>query len=290
MLQLETIDLGDRRIALRRTGTGAPLLLLHGFPQTSACWTPVAERLADDFDLLMPDLPGIGGSDAAPSADVATVGQTILAMLDRLGIDRVSLVGHDFGGAIAWSLALGARERIERLVIVNSPLRKLDLRRSWHMLALNLPVLPELAFTVASDRIVESSIRACSTVPDAVAPEAMQEYRDAFRSLQRQRNVFAYYRTVLRSYARRAIRQAVPANIPLPGAPVPPVLREQRKVEVSTMVVWGVDDPVLPVHLTEDMHRHVADLRLELLEGIGHFVPEEAPEQLAALIRDFAAG
>lgn len=284
---LTTVDVGDRSIALRRAGTGPALLLLHGFPQTSICWEPMVERLRDRFTLLAPDLPGFGGSDPAASADARTVGDTMVALLDELELDRVTVVGHDFGGAIAWSLGLTHPDRLDGLVVVNSPLRRLDLRHGWHMLALNLPVLPELAFTLASGPLVERMIRACTTVPDAIDPEAMQEYRTAFRSLERQRSAFAYYRTVTRAYLRHAVRGAIPSVVPFIGRPAAPT-REQRKIDVRTMVVWGAADPVLPVHLTDDLDRHVRDLRLELLEGIGHFVPEEAPDRLAALIESFA--
>lgn len=288
-LSSTSIELGDQSIGLRRIGSGPPLLCLHGFPQTSACWEPLAERLQDRFTLLMPDLPGFGASDPSRTADARVVGETMLSLLDELEIDRVTVVGHDFGGAIAWSLGLAHPDRLDGLVVVNSPLRRLDLRHGWHMLALNLPVLPELAFTLAGGPIVERMIRFCLADRDAIPPEAMQEYRQAFRTLERQRAAFAYYRTVTRTYLKHAVRGAIPPIVPFIGRPAASEQREQRKIDVATMVVWGAADPVLPVHLTDDMSRHVGDLRLEILEDVGHFVPEEAPDRLAELVADFAS-
>jgi len=285
--EMTVVEIGDREIGLRRAGSGPALLCLHGFPQTSACWEPLASRLEDRFTVLMPDLPGFGASDPAASADARAVADTMAALLDALELDRVTVVGHDFGGAIAWSLGLAHPDRLDGLVVVNSPLRRLDLRHGWHMLALNLPVVPELAFSLAGGPLVEAMIRRCTTVPDAIPEEAMQEYRSAFRTIEAQRNAFAYYRTVTRAYLRHAARRSIPSFVPFIGRPSAPS-REQRKVEVPTMVVWGAADPVLPVHLTDDLDRHISDLRLELLDGIGHFVPEEAPDALASLVADFA--
>ena len=286
-LEMTSVELGDREIGLRRVGSGPPLLCLHGFPQTSACWEPLAARLSDRFTLLMPDLPGFGGSDPSASADARTVADTMVSLLDVLGFDRATVIGHDFGGAIAWSLGLAHRDRLDGLVVINSPLRRLDLRHGWHMLALNLPIVPEVAFTLFGGQLVQAMIDRCVTVPDAIPDEAMQEYRAAFRTIEAQRNAFAYYRTVTRAYLRHAARRSVPSFVPFIGRPSAPA-REQRKVEVPTMVVWGAADPVLPVHLTDDLDRHIAGLRLELLDGVGHFVPEEAPDALASLIADFA--
>jgi pimeloyl-ACP methyl ester carboxylesterase len=287
-LDVVQIELGDRSIGLRRLGSGPPLLCLHGFPQTSACWEPLAARLADRFTVLMPDLPGFGASDPASSADARTVADTMVELLDALGLDRVTVVGHDFGGAIAWSLGIAHPDRLDGLVVVNSPLRRLDLRHGWHMLALNLPIVPEALFTVAGGTIVEAMIKRCLVRKDAIDAEAMQEYRRAFRTIEAQRNAFAYYRTVTRAYLKHAFRRRIPSFVPFIGRPEASTQREQRKIEVPTMVVWGAADPVLPVHLTDDLARHIADLRLELLDGIGHFVPEEAPDELASLIASFA--
>lgn len=286
-LEMRSVEVGDQAIGLRRVGSGPPLLCLHGFPQTSACWEPLAAQLSESYTLLMPDLPGFGESDPSSSADARTVADTMAALLDALEIDRATVIGHDFGGAIAWSLGLAHADRLDGLVVINSPLRRLDLRHGWHMLALNLPILPELAFTLGGGPIVQRMIHACVVDPASISDEAMQEYRRAFRTLEAQRNAFAYYRTVTRAYLRHAVRRSIPSFVPFIGRPSTPA-REQRKIEARTMVVWGAADPVLPVHLTDDLDRHISDLRLEILDGVGHFVPEEAPEELASLITSFA--
>jgi len=241
----------------------------------------LAEHLGSKFELLMPDLPGMGRSDPPEASDAATVAKQMIAMLDELGIDKVTVVGHDFGGAIAWALGLAHPERVERLVVINSPLRRLDLRRGWHMLAFNIPILPELAFTLAGGRLVEKMIHLTSKNEQAFDHASMDEYKASLRTIGAQRTAFAYYRTVTRRYLAHATRRMLPWG----SKPAQP----SRKVEVPTLVVWGVQDPVLPVELTSAMHEHVSNLTIKTLEGVGHFVPEEAPKALADRISTFIA-
>lgn len=271
------IELGDHTIAVRRLGTGAPVIALHGFPQTSACWLPVATQLQDRFDWIMPDLPGFGASDPAPTANASTVADVIVRLMDELGIARANVIGHDWGGAVAWSLALSHPDRVENLVIVNSPFRRLDLRRGWHMLFFNLPILPELAFTFGGGRLVEALIRLASARRDRFPAEAMAEYRASLRGLERQRSAFAYYRATTRTYLRGM----------LPGPLGRRPSASHRKVEVRTLVAWGMRDPVLPGHLLDGMERGVQDLTVVRLADAGHFVPEEDPAGLAAAIGSF---
>lgn len=229
----------------------------------------------------MPDLPGMGQSDAPEASDAATVANLMIGMLDELGIDKVTVVGHDFGGAIAWALGLTHPDRVERLVVVNSPLRRLDLRRGWHMLFFNIPVLPELAFTLTGGALVEKMIQLTSKNDQAFSHAAMEEYKASLRKVGAQRAAFSYYRTVTRRYLGHAARRLLPWGSKSQ--------QPSRKIEVPTLVVWGAQDPVLPVELTSSMHEHVSDLTVKTLEGVGHFVPEEAPKVLADRITTFIA-
>lgn len=274
------IEVDGLQIAVRRYGSGTPLLALHGFPQTSACWAPLATRL-DGIQIIAPDLPGFGGSDPTPRADVSTVSKLMVRLLDELGIDRTSVIGHDWGGAIAWGLGLRHADRIDRLIVANSPFRKLDLRHGWHMLFFNLPVIPEMLFMFAGGPIVEWLIERGSARRDAFDRDAMSEYRQAYRGLERQRSAFAYYRTTTRAI----IRAKLPGPLRVKHANQP-----SSTIDVPTMLVWGMRDPVLPGHLAEGLERWIPDLRVERLEDVGHFVPEEAPDELAALVTPFLKG
>jgi len=101
-----------------------PVILLHGFPESHRTWAKLAPLLADRFRLIMPDLRGFGESDRPHDvADYATdtLVADLFALADARGVDRFALVGHDWGGAVAWAAALRGNPRIERLAIVNSP-------------------------------------------------------------------------------------------------------------------------------------------------------------------------
>jgi pimeloyl-ACP methyl ester carboxylesterase len=106
-------------LAFREYGTGAPLLALHGLLGSSANWVSVARRLADRHRVLLPDLRNHGRSPHAPGMDYGELARDVLGLLDRLGLDRAALLGHSMGGKVAMTLALGARERVTRLVVVD---------------------------------------------------------------------------------------------------------------------------------------------------------------------------
>jgi haloacetate dehalogenase len=117
----EVIDVGPTTIALWWGGTGAPLLLLHGFPETHVMWRSVAPALAADFTVVCADLRGYGASGTPPStSDHAPYAKTaiaadMVALMGRLEFDRFSIVGHDRGGRVAYRLALDHAEQVDRL-------------------------------------------------------------------------------------------------------------------------------------------------------------------------------
>ena len=111
-------------VALAGPADAPPVILVHGFPESHRTWREVAARLGDRFRLIMPDLRGFGQTDRPQDVTeyaADTLIADIFALADALSIDRFALVGHDWGGAIAWAAALRGNPRIERLAIVNSP-------------------------------------------------------------------------------------------------------------------------------------------------------------------------
>lgn len=140
------------------------MLLLHGAPQTSAVWTRLAEILSTDRVVLAPDLKGLGASEHRPPYDLATLAAEqaalILHELEGLpGDGRVDVVGHDWGGVIALALAESRGDLVRRLGVLAAPYRRVSLLRAPHLLALRLPVLPEVAFRLAGDRLAATAVR-----------------------------------------------------------------------------------------------------------------------------------
>jgi len=275
------VEAGGVRFFLREAGSGEPMLLLHGFPQTGACWQGVAERLAPAHRLLVPDLPGFGRSGRPASFDAATVADSLESLLDAVGAERATVVGHDWGGSMAFALALAHPERVTRLVVTNAPFRKLDLKRGFHFLLFNVPVVPEIAFKLVGDRLVTFMLRAASARKQVFTPDAMRPYREAYHSSGNVSSALAYYRTV----TRRVIAQrfAQPFARPSRGGTTP----ERRRITAPTMIVWGMRDPALPENVLQSIERDIPGARVVRLDDVGHFVPDEAPEELAAAIASF---
>jgi len=269
------VDAAGTSIFVRESGDGSPVVLLHGFPETGRCWKHVAESLSATHRVLVPDLPGYGRSARPASYESAALADTMAAFMEAAEAPRAAVVGHDWGGGVAFRLALGHPDKVERLAVVNSPFRQLDLRHGWHMLFFNLPVLPEAVLSAAGDRWIDTILRAASHVKDAFDPDALAEYHEAYRTLERKRSAFAYYRTV----TRRIIKNRVAGR--RGGSST------GRSIDMPTLIIWGERDPALPVTLTEGIARAIPQARIETVPDAGHFVPEEQPETVAALLKEF---
>jgi haloacetate dehalogenase len=122
---LERIDVGEVTLRVRRGGSGPPLLLLHGFPQTHLMWHAVAPALAEQFSVVAPDLRGYGESSAPASAEdheaysKRAMARDAVALLRQCGFERFSVCGHDRGGRCGYRLALDHPERVERLAVLD---------------------------------------------------------------------------------------------------------------------------------------------------------------------------
>lgn len=272
-------------ISYREAGTGSPVMLVHGWPQTGECWRGVVPALAERHRVIVPDLPGFGRSAPPPAYDAAALARIVVAFLQAVGAPRASVVGHDWGGSLTFRLATHHAEALDRFVVVNAPFRKLDLWRGWHFLFLNLPLVPELAWTLAGDRWIDVVHRRASADAGVFDDAALRPYREAFRSWERRRSSLGYYRTVTRATLVRMLRRRLPLPLSGDGSKA----SRPRKVETPAMIVWGMRDPALPPHLLEGIARDIPHARIERLEGCGHFVPDECPEALAALLLDFLA-
>ncbi len=261
---------------------GAPVLLLHGFPDTHRSWRGQLPALADaGFRAIAPDLRGYGGSSKPRRVvdyRVDALLDDIVALLDRLGLPRAHLVGHDWGGVLAWALAMRQPERIDRLVILNAPhpatyLRQLrspdQLRRSWYVLAFQCPWLPErlLCRLARTHGMPPGPVRGVPPLPD---PER-RAYAAAFATPADLRGPVNYYRAVLRHDLRTARARLAP--IPNP-----------------TLVLWGDQDVVLGPGLLDGLERWVPDLRVQRFRTAGHFVHQDQPDAVNDALVAFLRG
>ncbi|WP_248580991.1 alpha/beta fold hydrolase [Nocardioides sp. InS609-2] len=245
---------------------GDVIVLLHGFPQTSTSWATVVPHLhAAGFRTVAPDQRGYSPG-ARPSGRhdyrLDQLVGDVVALIEATGHDAVHLVGHDWGGTVAWSTAASRPEVVRTLTAVSVPHPRAmvqtfrtvrQLRKSWYMVAFQLPWLPE---HVLSGRYGESFLRA-----SGMTAEQISRYRDEVVLTGALPHALGWYRAML--------------------LPTPRGLG--RRVSVPTTHVWSDGDTAIAREGAELTASYVeADYHLEVLEGVSHWIPEEAPEELAA--------
>jgi pimeloyl-ACP methyl ester carboxylesterase len=269
-----------------------PVILLHGFPESHRTWREIAPRLRDRFRLIMPDQRGFAGSDRPQEVaayKTAELVDDLFALANALSIDRFSLVGHDWGGAVAWAAAMRGDTRLERLAIVNSPHPFIFQKSlvedsgqrsaSQYITAFRAPGFETLVETKGLDWFFERTFSGhvdLSIIPDSEKRQYISEWSQP-----------GTFTAMLNWY------RASPLVVPPPGVTVPlpdALLRLSKRIAIPTLVVWGMrDKALLPVQL-EGLSEVVADIEILRIADAGHFAPWEAPDEVAAALAPFLAG
>jgi pimeloyl-ACP methyl ester carboxylesterase len=269
------VDLPDLRMHVAEAGQGDPLLLLHGWPNHWYYWRELVPALSGQFRLVMPDLRGFGWSDAPGKGyDAETFAADIVALLDALDLDRVKLVGHDWGGFTAFLLGLRYPERIERIVACNAPhpwaplsgRTFLNLWRTWYAV---VAAAPGLGPYLVSRRRPLSWFLGLGR-PN-LAPDANAVYAERMADPARARASAALYRSYLRVAPKILIAHRF----------------EDERLTVPTRMVFGIEDIHIPPASVVGGERHGDDFQIEYVPGCGHDMPEDCPEILIDRIRKF---
>jgi pimeloyl-ACP methyl ester carboxylesterase len=257
---------------------GLPVLALHGWPQHHYEWRSLLADPPGGLRVIAPDLPGYGWSGPAPhrwaKEDVAG---DLLALMDELGLERVVLVGHDWGGFIGHLLTLRAPERFSAYLVLNIPhpwtTPRMLLPHVWRFL-LYQPALAAFGYPLMRHtRLIELGFGAGLSDPSSMSEEEIHWFADRFRDPVCARTATDTYRTFL-------LRE-VPERTRKP---------ETRRSTVPTLCLFGVDDTVIHVSLAAPETANAEDYQLERVEGCGHFLADERPdllrERLITLARD----
>jgi pimeloyl-ACP methyl ester carboxylesterase len=268
------IDAGGLRMHVAEAGEeGDPLLLLHGWPQHWYLWRDVIPQVAPHSRVVCPDLRGFGWTDVPDSGyDRETMARDVLALLDALGIEQVSIAGHDWGGWIGFLLCLQRPERVSRLLALGilppwparDPRNLLELWRAAYQIPLALPQIGRRAVELG----IRSFLRAAS---DAFSEDELDAFADRLKG-DRARASELLYRTFL-------LREALPvaagryADIPL---------------RVPTLLVVGERDIAIPTRVVREQAAETAALELEVIGDAGHFIVDEKPDLVADRILRFA--
>ena len=266
-----------------------PVFMMHGFPESHRTWRGVVPLLSSELRLVMPDLRGFGDSDRPQDVrDYATdkLIADIFALADALDIDRFALVGHDWGGAIAWAAALRGDPRISRLAIVNSPhplifqksLIEDEAQRaaSQYMRAFRNPGMETGIEAMGYDSFFDKSF-AKHAAPSLIPADERRIYIDQWSRPGALTAMLNWYR------ASQAVVPAVEENAAMPAW----VERGVPKLKIPVRVIWGLEDKaLLPVQL-EGIGEVGDDVEVFPLDGVGHFAPWEAPEKVAEALKPF---
>jgi pimeloyl-ACP methyl ester carboxylesterase len=250
-------------------GTGArgeAVVFVHGNPDTGGDWAPLMELVAEFATVVAPDMPGFGGADKRADQDYTLAGCAahLGGVIDQLGIERVHLVAHDFGGPFALTWAAAHPDQVASVALINTGVL---LEYGWHRLARlwRTPVIGELAMRATTAKV------ACFVVRHD-NPGLPRVWVDRIASHLAPRGT---KRAVLRLYRSTRQRHMDALTEPL------------RAADMDALVVFGADDVYIPVAQAEKQRRNFPRVQIEILPGVGHWAWLEQPGRVAEHVVPF---
>ncbi len=257
-------------------GAGAPVVLLHGWPQTWFVWRDVIPALAGRYRVIAPDLRGLGESSIPETGyDTGTVAEDIHALLRQLDTERFLLVGHDIGTWVAYAYAAAHPAAVRRLVVMDSALPGVSpvpaptpasIIRIWHFAFNALPELPDLLVTGREREFLSWLLRYKSFTPTAVSPDVVDEYVRAYTRPGRMSAGFAYYRAIFETMAQNRARA-------------------QQKLTAPVLAIGGETGVGAVMEAT--MRLVADDVRGAVIAECGHYILDEQPEEAIRLTLPF---
>ncbi len=259
-------------------GDGPLIVLMHGFPEFWYSWRYQIPFLAEHgYTAVAPDLRGYNDTDKPRTGyDVATLTRDIAGLIQGLGQKQAIVVGHDWGGALAWVFAMNYPEMTKNLIVMNAPhpqamLREFrtlkQLRKSWYMFAFQLPWLPESALLRNNAYEVGRMLKGAAVQKLAFPDEVLAKYQEAMSKPGAMTAALNYYRQLFRHPLRTS-----ESNV---------------SIAAPTLLVWGEQDIALGIELTYGLEQWVPDISIKRIPDSGHWVQQEKPNQVNALLAEF---
>jgi pimeloyl-ACP methyl ester carboxylesterase len=258
---------------------GGAVLLLHGFPEFWYGWRNQIPALTEaGYRVIVPDQRGYNLSDKPKGIKEYTLDKLaddILGLVDVLGYEKVNLIGHDWGGLVAWSLAIWHPERLHKLGILNTPhpavmnnfLRRGDpeqLRRSWYIFAFQIPWLPEVLMRANNWLRLEPALRNGGK-PHTFTDEDIEKYKKAWSQTGALTAMLNWYRA---------------------GRHISGLLKETQ-IKVPTMLIWGMQDAALSHRMARLSLDYCEDGKLVFFEDATHWVQHDEAEEVTNFLLDF---
>lgn len=269
----------DLRMHYVTQGTGPLVVLLHGFPEFWYSWRWQIPFLAEQgYRVVAPDLRGYNRTEKPDRGyDIPNLLRDIAGLIEGLGEERAIIVGHDWGGVLAWHFAIDYPQMTSKLIVLNAPhpgamMREIrtpaQMRKSWYILAFQLPWLPEYVLARNHASAIGNLIYRSAVHKEAFTPETLAQYEEAMSTPGALSAALNYYRQLLRRglhhYRSRTLR-----------------------VDAPTLLIWGEQDVALDIELTHDLGAWVPDLQVSYLPDSGHWVQQEQPAEVNRLMLDF---
>lgn len=282
-IETRMIDANGLTFEVDEAGTGSKFaLLLHGFPESKFSWRfqiPLLVKLG--YRVWAPNLRGYGKTSKPKGVTAYHIDRLVddaAGLIDAAGAKETLLVAHDWGAVIAWQMAMRKVKPIERLVIMNVPhplcfLREVrhwdQLRRSWYMFAFQVPFLPERRILANDAEVIARAFTGMAVDRSRFPKEVTDEYRRSAQEPGAATAMVNYYRALLRTR---------------------PSFPNQGRVDVPTLMVWGASDKALSNATTNGTERYVKDFTLRMLPDVSHWVQQEAPEKVNAILEAWLLG
>ena len=286
-VEIEHRDIVTNGIRLHCAIAGPPdgdlVIALHGFPEFWRGMSGVITDLARaGYRVVAPDQRGYNLSEKPEGIDAYSVDEMaldVVGLIDAMGRESAHVVGHDWGAAVAWWLALTRPERVRRLVVINVPHpsvfarevrgNRKQLRKSWYIFAIQVPALPErLAFGRRTRERFSQAIAGTAN-PGSFTPDYLVHLREAWAQPGAAQGMLNWYRASVR---RRPGRLT------------------DKRVHVPTLIIWGRKDVALSDSMVQPSADLCDDVRVEWFDDATHWVLHDEPERTSALILDFLGG
>ncbi len=277
-----TVETNGLRLHCVTAGEGPLVVLLHGFPEFWYSWRHQIPALAGaGFRVVAPDLRGYNESDKPEGIEayrISNVVGDVAGLVRAFGAERAAIVGHDWGGAAAYAFAMMRPELTRALAVLNCPHPALfgralatgdieQLRRSWYMFFFQLPQAPEALLAADNFRFLREFAYASARKGTFTAGD-LRRFTEAFAKPGALTGAVNWYRAMFRGG--------------LPAA------RRYPPIAAPTLVIWGTRDCFLGTSLTRGMRRHFSGpFALRYLRGVSHWVQQEAPARVNALLLGF---
>jgi pimeloyl-ACP methyl ester carboxylesterase len=273
------VDAGGLRMHVAEAGEGDPLVMLHGWPQHWYEWRHQIPELAKRYRVICPDLRGFGWSDAPPAGyEKESLAADVVRLLDALGLERVRLAGHDWGGWTGFLVSMRHPERVERYLALNipPPWGKLDLRtvaNMWRFWYQALLASPGLGRWVVRNRpeFVRFLLKGSARGKEIWSEEELEAFSEPLREEARANATVQLYRTFLTRELPKLSRGAY----------------ESLRLTVPTLLLFGTDDFAISTALLRGYEPYADDMVLELVPDCGHFIAEERPQLVTERALDF---